>query len=166
MDLETSSTPSNSDAEAQETSNTNAMSDSESSSGTDSNNRINKQKKRSLSNSTTLVVSQKKARMEVTSSIRSALDSKEPCGIILYFKKATDEEHHQFLARTSDEIKERMNGDEWNANRMKEREKFIRQEREKIKKREQRERRKMHEISKGLRSPGGTKQRVCVLFYR
>jgi hypothetical protein len=95
MDLETSSTLSNSNPEAQATSNTDAMSDSESSSGTDSSNRINKQKKRSLSNSTTLVVSQKKACTEVTSSTHSALDAKEPCGIVLYFKKVTDEEHHQ-----------------------------------------------------------------------
>jgi hypothetical protein len=125
-----------------------------------------KQKKRSLSTSaTTAPPLPKKTRIEMASSVRSGLESGTPHGILRFFKKATEEDHQAYLARSSEEIQQRMEEDEWKNNRIKERKKMIERKREKKKKREQRDRKKKQEIIEGLRSPGGTKKKVCAKIH-
>jgi hypothetical protein len=126
---------------------------------TNSSSNICETRKRSLSSSATIASVLKKPRTQATSSIRSAIES-EPHGILLFFKKATPEQHHAFLASSAEEIEQRMETDEWKNSQVDMRKKAIRREREKTKKRDQRQRRKEHEIANGLRSPGGTKRQV------
>jgi len=73
------------------------------------------QRKRSLSKSATPSPAPKKKRTEIASSIRSALEYTQPRGILLYFKKATVEENHTFLARMSEEIEQHAEEDKWKA---------------------------------------------------
>lgn len=124
-----------------------------------------KERKRSFSDSdsvTTAPPIPKKTRIEMTSSVRSALESGTHHGILRFFTKATEEDHQAYLARSSEEIQQRMEEDEWKNNRIKEKKKMINRERERKKKREQRDRKKKREIIEGLRSPGGTKKTVRI----
>lgn len=126
---------------------------------------ISKQRKRSLSDSATTASVSKKTRIQATSAIRSALESATPRGILCYFRQATEEEHQAMLARTSEEIQQHMEENEWKTNRAKERQTLIKREKEKMKKRGQRERKKNREITEGLRDPDGTKKRVSAILH-
>ena len=44
----------------------------------------------------------------MTSSVRSALESGTPHGILQFFKKATEEDRQVYLERSSEEIQQRM----------------------------------------------------------
>jgi hypothetical protein len=102
----------------------------------------------------------------MTSSVRSALESGTPHGILQFFKKATEEDRQVYLARSSEEIQQRLEEEKWINDRKKERKTLMNRERERKKKREQRERKKKQETIEGLRSPGGTKKKVCaIIFY-
>jgi hypothetical protein len=60
----------------------------------------------------------KKARLSTTSSIRKALETKEgPQGILLFFRKATEEEHCEWVKRTSAGDAEKLENMEWNKKR-------------------------------------------------
>lgn len=92
-----------------------------------------KAKKRSFSDSdsaTTAPPIYKKTHFEMTSSVRSALESGTLHGILRFFTKATEEDHQAYLARSSEEIQQRMEEDEWKNNRTKEKKKMINRERE------------------------------------
>jgi hypothetical protein len=103
----------------------------------------------------------KKSRMEVTSSIRTALKSEQPQhGILNYFNKATDSEYAAYQARMAEEIETRMEKNVWKEGKAKQIKHALIQRRAKERKRAQRRRKKDHEILAGLRSPGGTKHQV------
>ena len=103
-----------------------------------------------------------------TSSIRAGLEKTEAAvgkqeaapRLFQYFRKATDEEQKEYLARMDEEIENRMEKENFYSQKVKlERETKIRnQNRER--KRLQRKRTKNLEIKSGLRSPGGSKRQV------
>ena len=126
-----------------------------------------KTKKRSLSDSTTtpLVPIPKKTCIKMTSSVRSAWESGTPHGILQFFKKATEEDRRVYLERSSEEIQQWMEEEKWINDWKKEKKTIINHERERKKKREQRERKKKQEITEGLRSPDGTKKKVCAIVF-
>ena len=96
-----------------------------------------------------------------TSSIREALERKEgPQGILLFFRKATDEEHREWLKRTYAGDAEDVETMEWE----KEREDQILQVKKRRnatkRKQKQRAKEKKRDILAGLRSPRGSKIKV------
>ena len=103
-----------------------------------------------------------------TSSIRAGLEKTEAAegnmeaapGLFQYFKKATEEERKEYLARMDEEIETRLERENFYSLKAKrERETRIwNQNRDR--KRRQRMRMKNLEIKSGLRSPGGTKHQV------
>ena len=109
----------------------------------------------------------KKSRMEVTSSIRTALKSeRSQHGILNYFKKATDLERAAYQARMSEEIAMRMEETVWREEKAKQTKHALIQRQAKERKQQQRRRQKNCEILAGLRSPGGTKhRRVSLIFH-
>jgi hypothetical protein len=106
----------------------------------------------------------KKTRLEVTSSVRTALESEKPRGILNYFKKATESECAAYQARMAEEITMRMEEEVWREGKAKQTKHAVIQRRAKERKQEQRRREKDREILAGLRSPGGTK--CCVSLHR
>jgi hypothetical protein len=104
----------------------------------------------------------KKTCLEVTSSIRTALESEKPRGILNYFKKATESECAAYQARMAEEITMRMEEEIWREGKAKQTKHAMIQRRAKERKQEQRRREKDREILAGLRSPGGTKRRVSL----
>lgn len=107
-----------------------------------------------------------------TSSIRAGLEKTEAAvgkqevalGLFQYFKKATDEERKEYLARMDEDIENRMEKEKFYSRKAKlMRETKIRnQNRER--KRLQRKRTKNLEVKSGLRSPGGTKRQVRLMI--
>jgi hypothetical protein len=104
----------------------------------------------------------KKARLHAQSSIRKAVEEGKPRGLLLYFKKATEEEHQAYFDRTTADVKENAENEKW-----------IKDQRERIlqvkkclhareRKRKQRAREVKKEVACGLRSPGGTKIKVSI----
>jgi len=122
--------------------------------------------KRSSSNeiSTSSACPIKQPCTKSVSSIRAALQNNEKNqqrpGLLRYFNKATEEEHHKYLAQIDEEMKDRTEDTlllaEWA--KLKHEEKRCQYEREK--KCAQCARLKNQEIMAGLRSPGGSKQQV------
>ena len=104
----------------------------------------------------------KKARLYAQSSIRKAIEEK-PRGLLLYFKKATEAEHQAYIDRTTAEVKENAENEQWN----KDQHKRILQVKKCLnareKKRKQRLREVKKEVASGLRGPGGTKIKVSVV---
>ena len=103
----------------------------------------------------------KRTRTETNSSIRIALQKEgPPTGILRFFHKATEEERHEFLNRSTEENQnytEKLRNQELrHAIRKKNKER--RQARER--KRAQRIRMRKSEIAAGLRSPAGKKRQV------
>ena len=103
----------------------------------------------------------KRVRPSTTSSIREALERKEgPQGILLFFRKATDEEHHEWLNRTYAADAEDLETMVWE----KEREDQILQVKKRRnatkRKQNQRAKEKRRDVLAGLQSPGGSKIKV------
>ena len=59
----------------------------------------------------------KKACLHVQSSIRKALEEDKPRGLLQYFKKATEAEHQAYLDRTTAEVKEKAENEQWKKDR-------------------------------------------------
>lgn len=95
----------------------------------------------------------------------AADDGKKP-GLFQYFKKASQEEQKEYDARTTEELKERMEKVLLEECRAKQVEKIKIRDGNREQKRHQRERKVNLEIKSGLRSPGGTKRRVRLTFYK
>ena len=107
--------------------------------------------------------SKKKARPQQQSSIRQALESKaQPIGLLLFFKKATDSEHHEMLLKSTLEVTEKAEEVVWREERQVAERKTKRRRGANERKRKQRKNARAKEIADGLRSPGGTKKQVCV----
>ena len=106
----------------------------------------------------------KKARLHTQSSIRKAIEEKgEPRGLLQYFNKATVAEHQAYLDRTTAEVKENAENEQWK----KDQHEKILQVKKHLhateRKQKQREREKKKEISCGLHSLGGTKIKVSII---
>ena len=107
----------------------------------------------------------KKLRESNPSSIRRALEKDEqPHGILLFFRKATVDEHRDWIARTSECDAEKFEGFKWKEDREQQ---ILREKQRRSaanRKQKQRARDKRREIVAGLRSPGGTKIIVSCLI--
>jgi hypothetical protein len=103
----------------------------------------------------------KKSRPQVLSSIRKALEKKgEPRGVLQYFRKVTEAEHQAYLKKSTAELMERADDEQW---KIEKRKKTLQEEKRQCareRKQRQHDRKKRTEISCGLHSPGGTKIRV------
>ena len=104
----------------------------------------------------------KKARLHVQSSIRKAIEEGEPRGLLLYFKKATEEEHQAYIDRTTADVKENAENEQWNKDQHERILQVKKRLRARERKRKQRMREMKKEIASGLRSPGGTKIKVSI----
>jgi hypothetical protein len=97
------------------------------------------------------------------SSIRQALESKEPPhGLLLYFHKATESEHEKWVAQSSIDVAERADNIHWKQERRIQVMVEERRQRATDRKRAQRTRDKKSEIARGLRSPGGSRMKVSI----
>jgi hypothetical protein len=108
----------------------------------------------------------KRVRPSTASSIRRALEKKDgPQGILLFFRKATDEEHREWLKRTCAGDAEELENMEWE----KKKEDQILQVKKRRNatkcKQKQRAKEKKREVLAGLRSPGGSKIKVSHLTF-
>ena len=105
----------------------------------------------------------KKARLHAQSSIRKAIEEGKPRGLLLYFKKATEAEHQAYIDRTTAEVKEHAENEQWNKEQHKRILQFKKRLNARERKRKQRVREVRKEVASGLRSPGGTKIKVSVV---
>ena len=96
------------------------------------------------------------------SSIRSALEQGDS-GILQYFRKATAEEHDKHQKQMAEEIEQRAEEDNLHAKQEACRAMMVKRRKDTEWKRLQRTRQKKEEILNGLRSPGGSKQRVWIV---
>ena len=101
----------------------------------------------------------KRTRTEV-SAIQNALTTDQDLGLLQYFKQSTKKEHLEMIFKNRQEWQERMESEQWKWNMESISAMLAKREHAKNRKREQWERNKQSEISKGIRSPGGTKRKV------
>lgn len=101
-----------------------------------------------------------KSLSSICAALQDNKKNKQWPGLLRYFNKATEEEHHKYIAQMDEEMKARMDDTllsvEWS--KLKQEEKKCQYQKEK--KHSQRARLKNQEIMRGLRSPGGTKWQV------
>jgi hypothetical protein len=106
----------------------------------------------------------KKARLHVQSSIRKAIEKKgKPPGLLQYFKKATEAEHQVYLDRTTAEVKENAENEQWKKDQYERVLQVKKRQHAKERKQKQREKEMKRQVSCGLRSPGGTKRKVNII---
>ncbi len=105
----------------------------------------------------------KRVRTRTESSIHAALESKPEgpwTGLLMYFSKATNEEHQQHLNHTSEEVRNKAEEMALQKKRAEEKKKVQMRSWGKERKGKQQARIRNEEILAGLRSPGGTRHRV------
>jgi hypothetical protein len=110
----------------------------------------------------------KKSRTESTSSIRTGLEKTEAAirkkerlpGLFQYFRKATEGERKEYLARMDEETETQTEKEKHYTQKAKREQETRMRDRNRERKRLQRVRMKNLEIKSGLRSPGGTKRQV------
>ena len=103
----------------------------------------------------------KKAQLHAQSSIRKAIEEGKPQGLLQYFKKATEAEHQAYIDRTTAEVKENVENEQWNKDQHEKNLQVKKCLRARERKRKQ-QGKEMKEVACGLRSPGGTKKRVSI----
>lgn len=108
----------------------------------------------------------KKAHLSTSSSIWKALETKEgPQGILLFFRKATEEEHCEWVQRTCAVDAKILENMEWNKKRQEQISQVTKRRNSTKCKQKQRAKEKKHEVLEGLRSPGGTRIKVNHLIF-
>jgi hypothetical protein len=106
----------------------------------------------------------KKLRESIPSSIRRALEKDgQPHGILLFFRKATAEEHRDWIVRTFQSDAEMFESLKWEKEREQQTLRKKKRRNATNRKQKQRARDKRREIIAGLRSPDGTKTKVSCL---
>ena len=106
----------------------------------------------------------KKARLHVQSSIRKAIEKEgKPSGLLQYFKKATEAEHQAYLDRTTAEVRENAENEQWKKDQYERVLQVKKRQHAKERKQKQQEREMKRQVSCGLRSPGGTKKKVNII---
>jgi len=88
------------------------------------------------------------------------MDCAKDLGLLQYFKQSTKEEHLEMISKNRQEWQEQIESEEWKRNKECTSAMLAKREHAKNRKQEQWERNKQGEISKGIRSPGGTKRKV------
>ena len=102
----------------------------------------------------------KRTWTEEVSAIWNALTTDQDLGLLQYFKQSMKKEHLEMISKNRQEWQEWMESEQWKWNKESISAMLAKQEHAKNRKQEQRERNKQSEISKGIRSPGGTMRKV------
>jgi hypothetical protein len=108
----------------------------------------------------------KRIRPSTTSSIRKALEKKDgPQGILLFFRKVTDEEHCEWLKRACAGDAEELGNMEWEKKKENQILQAKKQRNATKCKQKQHVKEKKRKVLAGLHSPGGSKIKVSHLTF-
>lgn len=118
-------------------------------------------------------VEKKRSRIQVTSSIRTALDvTKEegtkPAkhGLLQFFHKATKEEKDAYQKRETERQAKHFENKQYHMEKTSTEKKLHERELARLRKQRQRQKKQSGEIMKGIRSPGGTKRKVRQFMFQ
>ena len=99
----------------------------------------------------------KKARVQLISATRQALNGGERRGLLKYFSQSSKEEYANDIARTLDDVRQKSADVKWAKEQFARENSFVKRENAHERKRRERERKKRTEIWQGIWSPGGRK---------